>query len=48
MQVASLSNLATVYQAMGNTDAAAAMQSLVAQKKAQWEAKQKAGGGRKR
>ena len=42
--VASLSNLATVYQAMGQGERAAAMQLLVKQLKTTWEAKQKAGG----
>ena len=38
--VASLSNLATVYEAMGNKESAAAMQALVAAMKASWEKKQ--------
>ena len=41
--VASLSNLATVYQAMGQGERAAAMQLLVKQLKTTWEQKQKAG-----
>ena len=41
-QVASLSNLATVYEAMGQAERAAAMQSLVAQMKRTWEEKQRA------
>ena len=40
-QVASLSNLATVYDAMGQSERAKAMQSLVAQMKRTWEDKQK-------
>jgi hypothetical protein len=39
--VASLSNLATVYDAMGQAERAKAMQSLVAQMKRTWEEKQK-------
>ena len=38
--VASLSNLATVYEAMGQKERAAAMQSLVKQMKVSWEKKQ--------
>ena len=41
--VASLSNLATVYQAMGQEERSAAMQALVKTMKARWEAKQKGG-----
>ena len=40
--VASLSNLATVYDAMGQQERAHAMQSLVAQMKKTWEEKQRA------
>ena len=40
--VASLSNLATVYEAMGQKEMAASMQSLVKQHKKTWEEKQKA------
>ena len=39
--VASLSNLATVYDAMGQAERAQAMQSLVAQMKKTWEEKQR-------
>ena len=46
--VATLSNLATVYQAMGQTDQAAAMNMLVAMHKKTWEQKQKAGGSKRR
>ena len=37
--VASLSNLATVYEVTGQTDRARAMHSLTAQMKVQWEKK---------
>ena len=40
MQVASLSNLATVYEAMGESIQAAAMQKLVKEMKTTWEKKQ--------
>ena len=39
--VASLSNLATVYEATGQAAQAKAMQQLVEQMKAQWDKKQK-------
>lgn len=42
--VASLSNLATVYEAMGQKERAAAMHSLVKQHKKSWELKQRKGG----
>ena len=41
LQVASLSNLATVYEAMEQAERAAAMHSLVAVHKSTWDEKQK-------
>ena len=42
--MASLSNLATVYQAMGHGVQAEAMNQLVKQRKQSWERKQAKGG----